>query len=181
MTSTEINDDLRATSRAFFEAQKHKKKPPPQIPIDPKAKEFFIEQTLPVEKKKETDYERSIRKLHSKPENRVSSSKSQKRSSKGVPQLEQQPKQTIEPLIVQSDGDGLVAQFVAKASISKGQLLGQEPVDTTPSRKEYVYWEPLVWPELVPHLRMRMYEVHKLVHSGSSTKRDLYVRSSDER
>ena len=72
-----------------------------------------------------------------------------------VPQLGEQPKQTIPPLQVLSKENEATAQFVEETHLTKGQLK-EVPIHGGSGRKPFVLGEPLMWPELIDMLPMRM-------------------------
>ena len=89
-----------------------------------------------------SDYDRSITKSWEKKSNRRYNQ---------VPQLGEQPKQSVPPLVVLSKEDEATAEFVKEMNLTKTQLLGQEkiPVHQGAGRKPFVLGEPLMWPELI--------------------------------
>ena len=151
--TTAIYED---TVRKWFDDLKERRKPPQKEPVDPVGQKHFIKQCQPVQKERESDYDRSIRKSYSDPKNRVSSGKS-------VTQLGTQSKQTIEPLVVLSKEEIILAEFAAETNLTKAQLQGDHipySDDARPLKKPFVMGEPLIWEELVPYLPTRMYELH---------------------
>ena len=105
------------------------------------------------EKEPESDYDRSLRKSIQK----------RKQGKSTVPQLGQQPNQTLEPLMVQSTQEEAMADFVTGSTLTKGQIQGTEeiPVHEGAQRKKFVIGEPLIWPQLVPLLPTKMWRLHE--------------------
>ena len=99
------------------------------------------------------NYECSITKSYQKKSNR-------RRNQ--VPQLGQQPIQSIPPLQVLSTEDEAVVDFLAETDLTKAQLLGLAdiPKHLGSGRKQFVLGEPLMWPELLDVLPTRMRELH---------------------
>ena len=150
-TPEETDEAVRKEVHDFFK----RTPPPPKEPIDPKVQEFFIKQARPAQKERESDYERSIRKSYQKPQNRVS-------ASRGIPQLGQQPNQKVEPLKVISDKEVMFAKMLAQTDLTKEQMTGKGPrVPKRNGKKRFKLGEPLIWPELLPHLPTRMFELHQ--------------------
>ena len=97
-----------------------------------------------------SDYDRSITKSW------------EKKSNQRVPQLGEQPNQTIPPLVVCSKEDEATIEFVKETNLKKGQLLGDEiPLHPRAGRKPFVMGQPLMWPELIDKLPTRMLELHQ--------------------
>ena len=100
-----------------------------------------------------SDYDRSITKSWEK--------KSNRRENQRVPQLEEQPNKTIPPLLVLSKEDEATAEFVKETNLTKCQLLGDEiPLHPGAGRKPFVMGQPLMWPELIDTLPIRIREFH---------------------
>ena len=105
--------------------------------IDPVAKAHFIKATTkPKEKEKESDYDRQIRKCYSNPKNWLINTKT-------VPQLGEQSKQSIPPLIVpleecldESRDPLTMAGMILQTNLTRAQLLGGGPTEC--SRQEKV-------------------------------------------
>ena len=114
-----------------------------------------------------SDYDRQITKSYGKKSNRRYNQ---------VPQLGEQPNQTIPPLKVFSKKDEAIAEFVVETGLSKTQLLGKEehPIHPGPGSKPFVMREPLMWPELLDMLSMRMHELHRWYMKATS-KGDVMV------
>ena len=68
----------------------------------------------------------------------------------------------VPPLIVLSKEDKATAEFVKETNLTKAQLLGHEkiPVHQGAERNPFVMGEPLMWPELIDTLPIRMREFH---------------------
>jgi len=95
------------------------KKPEPKEPVDPAGKKFFLGiMCQPKQKELLSDYDRSITKSWEKKINR--------QKNQMVPQLGEQPNQTVLPLKVLSKEDEAIAQLVEKTRLTKGQLQGDE-------------------------------------------------------
>lgn len=131
--------------------------------IDPVAKAHFIKHFIKdptKEKERESDYDRQIRKCYSNPKNR-------RINAKTVPQLGEQSKQSIPPLIVpreecpdESRDPLTMAGMILQTDLTRAQLLG-EALQNARGKKKFVLGEPLIWPELLPFLPTRMAELHK--------------------
>ena len=107
----------------------------------------------PKQKELLSDYDHSITKSWEK--------KSNRRKNQTVPQLGEQPNQTVPPLKVLSKEDEATAQFVEETRLTKRQLQGDEiGIHPGASRKLFVMGQPLMWPELIDMLPMRMRELH---------------------
>ena len=65
-----------------------------------------------------SDYDRSITKSWEK--------KSNRRENLRVPQLGEQPKKTVPPLVVHPKEDEATVEFVKETNLTKAQLLGHE-------------------------------------------------------
>ena len=61
-----------------------------------------------------------------------------------------------------SKEDEATAEFVKETNLTKAQLLGDEkiPVLQGAGRKPFVMGEPLMWPELIDTLPIRIREFH---------------------
>ena len=81
------------------------------------------------------------------------------------PSSENNPKNTVPPLVVLSKEDEATVEFVKETNLTKAQLLGHEkiPVHQGAGRKPFVLVEPLMWPELIDTLPTRMCELHQCV------------------
>ncbi|RLN25444.1 transposon protein, putative, CACTA, En/Spm sub-class [Panicum miliaceum] len=101
-----------------------------------------------------SDYECSITKSYQKSSNRRYNQ---------VPQLGEQPNQSIPPLIVLSKENEATTEFVMESALTKAQLLGQVeiPKHQGSERKPFKMDEPLMWSELVEILPTRMWELHR--------------------
>ena len=99
-----------------------------KLEIDSVAKAHFIKHFIKdptKEKERESDYDRQIRKCYSDPKNR-------RINAKIVPQLGEQSKQSIPPLIVPREGcpdesrDPLtMAGMILQTDLTRAQLLGE--------------------------------------------------------
>jgi hypothetical protein len=129
------------------------RKPEPKQPVDPAGQKFFIGICQPKEKERLSDYDRSITKSYQK--------KGTCRST--IPQLGEESHQSIAPLQVLSKEDEATNDFVMETELTKAQLRGEDhiPIHPGAARKKIVLGEPLMWPELVKMLPMRMRELHK--------------------
>ena len=111
------------------------------VPMGPAGKKFFLGIMCQPKQKEITlsDYDRSITKSYEKKGNCLFNK---------VPQLREQPNQTIPPLKVFSKKDEAIAEFVVETGLSKTQLLGKEehPIHPGPGSKPFVMREPLMWP-----------------------------------
>ena len=100
-----------------------------------------------------SDYDRSITKSWEKKSNRRYNQ---------VPQLGEQPKQSVPPLVVLSKEDEATAEFVKETNLTNGQLLGDEILlHLGVGRKPFVMGQPLMWPELIERLPTTMHELHQ--------------------
>ena len=91
------------------------KKPELKEPVEPAGRKFFLGiMCQPKQKELLSDYDRSITKSWEK--------KSNHRKNQTVPQLGEQPNQTVPPLKVLSKEDEATAQFVEESCLTKGQL-----------------------------------------------------------
>ena len=95
------------------------KKPPPKEPVDPTAKKFYLSMMCQPKAPLMSDYDRSITKSWVKKSNRRYNQ---------VPQLSEQPKQSVPPLVVLSKEDEATAEFVKERNLTKAQLRGQEKI-----------------------------------------------------
>jgi hypothetical protein len=131
--------------------------------IDPVAKAHFIKHFIkdPTKgKERESDYDWQIRKCYNNPKNH-------RINAKTIPQLGEQSKQSIPPLIVSREEcpdesrDLLtMAGMILQTDLTTAQLLG-EALQNARDKKKFVLGEPLIWPELRPFLPTRMAELHK--------------------
>ena len=88
------------------------RKPEPKQPVDPSGQKFFLGiMCQPRERDTILHYDRSITKSYEKKGNRRYNQ---------VPQLEEQPNQTIPPLKVLSKEDEATTQFVEETRLTKG-------------------------------------------------------------
>ena len=113
------DEELTAWVPEDMRKQLKPKKPPPKEPVDPAAKKFYLSMMCqPKQKESMSDYDRSITKSWEK--------KSNRQKNQMVPQLREQPNQTVLPLKVLSKEDEAIAQFVEETLLTKGQLQGDE-------------------------------------------------------
>ncbi|CAO2199943.1 unnamed protein product [Urochloa humidicola] len=140
-----------------------------KLEIDPVGKAHFVKECIPKLKKKETDYNRQLRKLYSNPANRITAKliPQLRPKSNPVPQFGEQSKQSIPPLIVhdrdipsESTDPLTLADMVVQTDLTKAQFLGHK-LQETRGKKKFVLGEPLIWPELLKYLPTRMAELHK--------------------
>ena len=108
--------------------------------IDPVAKAHFIKDPTK-EKERESDYDRQIRKCYSNPKNRLINAKT-------VPQLGEQSKQSIPPLIVlreecpdESRDLLTMAGMILQIDLTRAQLLG-EALQNARGKKKFVLGMP---------------------------------------
>ena len=94
-------------------------KPSPKEPVDPAAKKFYLSMMCQPKPPLMSDYDRSITKSWDKRYNQV-------------PQLGEQPKQSVPPLVVLSKEDEATAEFVKEINLTKAQLLVQEKNPDSP-------------------------------------------------
>ena len=94
------------------------------------------------------DYDRQIRKCYSNPKNQLINAKT-------VPQLREQSKQSIPPLIVpreecpnESIDPLTMAGMILQTDLTRAQLLG-EALQNARGKKKFVLGEPLIWLELL--------------------------------
>ena len=115
-----------------------------------------------------SDYDRSITKSWEKKSNRRYNQ---------VPQLSEQPKQSVPDLKVLSKEDEALAQFAAETGLTKAQLEGKEnvPLHEGVGRKPFVLRQPLMWPELIDRLPTRMHELHNWYLKYSSEGNIMFV------
>jgi hypothetical protein len=97
----------------------------------------------------------------------TSNPKNQRINSKTVPQLGEQSKQLIPPLIVpreecpdESRDLLTMAGMILQTHLTIAQLIG-EALQNARGKKKFVLGEPLIWPELRPFLPTRMTKLHK--------------------
>ena len=152
--------------------------PPPKEKVSEHVVDHFIRMAkAPAPKPVDSDYERQIRKAHGaqqKKESRSSSSQAAgKKCGKTVPQLGEQAVQSIPPLIVPTHASNGADQLVitdehrrqaAELGITVYQLLEIEPMDTLREediKRKYPRGQPMVKPEEVKLLSMRMYQLHE--------------------
>lgn len=159
MTDEELAESVRQYNKEFFAPRK----PEPKQPMDPAAKKFFVSQMKPVQKAKDSDYERQIKKSYSNPENRKS-------NAKKIPQLGEQAKQSVPPLKVLSKDEQLMADFVLTTGLTREQILGA-PIEPHQGggRKKFVLGEPLMWPELIRLLPTRMRQFYEWYMKASAS------------
>ena len=76
----------------------------------------------------------------------------------------------IPPLKVLSKEDEAIAKFVVETGLLKAQLLGKEkaPIHPGLGPKPFVMGGPLMWPELLDMLPMRMCELHRWYMKATS-------------
>jgi hypothetical protein len=75
----------------------------------------------------------------------------------------------VPPLKVLSKEDEVTAQFVEETRLTKGQLQGDEiAIHPGAGRKLFVMGQPLMWPELIDMLPMRMHELHQWYMKASA-------------
>ena len=92
--------------------------------MDPAGKKFFLGiMWQPKEKETLSDYDRSITKSYEKKGNHRYNQ---------IPQLREQPNQTIPPFKVLWKEDEAIVEFVVESGLSKDQLLGK---DKTPNHE----------------------------------------------
>ena len=151
MTAKELTTHVEKDVRDHFKP----KKPLPKKPVDPAAKKFFLSMMCQPKPPLMSDYDHSITKSWEK--------KSNRRENQRVPQLGEQSKKTVPPLVVLSKEDEGTVEFIKETNLTKSQLLGREkiPVHQGAGRKPFVTGEPLMWPELIDTLPTRMHEFHK--------------------
>ena len=96
-----------------------------------------------------------------------SNPKNRRLNAKTIPQLGEQSKQSIPPLIVpreecpdESRDPLTMAGMILQTDLTRAQLLG-EALQNARGKKKFVLGEPLIWPELLPFLPTRMAELHK--------------------
>jgi hypothetical protein len=77
----------------------------------------------PREKETQSDYDHSITKSYEKKSNR---------RGKIIPQLGEQPQQSIPSLQVLSKEDKVMAEFVVETKLTKAQLRGEVPIPIHP-------------------------------------------------
>ena len=132
--------------------------------MDPAAKKFFVSQIKPVQKARDSDYERQIKKSDSHPEKRKS-------SAKKVPQLGDQAEQSVPPLNVLSTDEQQIEDFVRASGLTREQLFGEAPIERHEERgrKKFVLGEPLMWPELIRELPTRMHQFHQWYMKASAS------------
>ena len=99
------------------------KKPSPKEPVDPVGKKFYLSLMCLPKPPLMSDYDHSITKSWEKKSNRRYNQ---------VPQLSEQPKQSVPPLVVLSKEDEATAEFVKETNLTKAQLLGQEKIPGSP-------------------------------------------------
>ena len=124
-------EELTAWVQKDVHEQLKPKKPQPKEPVDPAAKKFYLSMMCQPKPPLMSDYDRSITKSWEKKSNRRYNQ---------VPQLGEQPKQSVPPLVVLSKEDEATAKFVKETNLTKAQLLGQEkiPVHQGVGRKPFV-------------------------------------------
>ncbi|XP_066160118.1 uncharacterized protein [Oryza sativa Japonica Group] len=114
-----------------------------------------------------SDYERTLKK--------ASSGK-----SKPVPQLGEQPKQEIEPLV--TGKEMTIEQFITDTGLTTDQLLGVAPIEKAEVKYMYELGKPLVKPELLQSLPTQMYKFHQLYMEMSAAGREMIgarIRDTD--
>jgi len=131
------------------------KKLEPKEPVDPAGKKFYLSMMCqPKQKELMSDYDRSITKSWEKKSNRW--------KNQTIPQLGEQPNQTVPPLKVLSKEDEATSQFVEEMHLTKGQLQGDEiAIHPGAGRKPFLMGQPLMCSELIDMLPMRMCELHQ--------------------
>jgi len=128
------------------------RKPEPKQLVDPVGKKLFISMCQRKEKQRFSEYDHSITMSYEK--------KGTHRSS--IPHLRKQSQQLIPPLQVLSKENVAMADFVVDMTLTKDQLRGRIMSRFTQGRqKTIVLKEPLMWPEFLKMLPMRMYELHQ--------------------
>jgi hypothetical protein len=150
MTKEELNEHMKKEVQEQFVPRKSK----PKQPVNPAGQKFFVTIYQLREKETLSDYDCSIAKSYQKKSNcRV----------KIIPQLGEQPQQSIPPLQVLSKEDEATAEFVVETKLTKAQLRGEVPIPIHPGagKKTICNGEPLMWPELLNMLPTRMRELHE--------------------
>ena len=110
-------EELDAWVQEDVRKQLKPKKPPPKEPVDPAAKKFFLSMMCQPKPPLMSDYDHLITKSWEK--------KSNQRYNQ-VPQLGEQSKKMVPPLVVLLKEDEATAEFVKETNLTKAQLLGQE-------------------------------------------------------
>ena len=154
MTPEELQAASDATVAKYFADIREARKPKKKKPLGPEEKKMLKNLSNPlIEKERESDYDRSLRKSLQKRKQGVST----------VPQLGEQPNQTVEPLIVQSTQDEEMAEFLLGTTLTKGQIQGTEKIliHEGAQKKNFALGEPLIWPELVSLLPTKMWKLHE--------------------
>jgi hypothetical protein len=132
--------------------------------MDSVGQKFFIGICQPREKERLSDYDYLIIKSYQKKGNRRST----------IPQLGEQSQQSIPPLEVLSKENESIADFVVETKLTKAQLQGEDniPIHPRQPEKRIILGEPLMWPELVKLLPMRMRQLHEC-YMRTSTDGDI--------
>lgn len=181
----EVEEEEIDPVRQFFEDIKRKRdEKNKKLEVDPVGKAFFIKETTRPKPPPISDYDRQLRKSYKDPANRVVNAKAK---GKSIPQLGQQSKQTIEPLIVprqeepnMSQDPITMADMVLQTNLTYPQLLGRALQEAL-GKKKFKLGEPLVWPQLIKYLPTRMFELHKWYAVQSQNGLEMFpARIKDE-
>nr|ABA98126.1 transposon protein, putative, CACTA, En/Spm sub-class [Oryza sativa Japonica Group] len=161
-------EELDAYVASEVKRQFKPRSPEKKIPIDPSVRNFFRGMSASVKEAiKLSDYERTLKK--------ASSGK-----SKPVPQLGEQPKQEIEPLV--TGKEMTIEQFITDTGLTTDQLLGVAPIEKAEVKYMYELGKPLVKPELLQSLPTQMYKFHQLYMEMSAAGREMIgarIRDTD--
>ena len=148
--------------------------PEKKISIAPEVQDHFIKMAEPGKPVEVSDYDRTLRKaLKAKP--------SAVKCGKEVPQLGQQPRQEVEPLVVEP-AQLEICNFLKDTGLSMEQLLEDAPIETAPVMYTFKLGEPLVTPDKIRELPTQMYRFHQWYMDKSAMGREMFgarVRNSD--
>nr|CAE04200.2 OSJNBa0011E07.9 [Oryza sativa Japonica Group] len=170
LTPEELDEAVRAEVREQLKPRSPEKK----IPIAPEVRDHFIKMAEPGKPVEVSDYDRSLRKaLKAKP--------SAVKCGKEVPQLGQQPRQEVEPLVVEP-AQLEICNFLKDTGLSMEQLLEDAPIETAPVMYTFKLGEPLVTPDKIREVPTQMYRFHQWYMDKSAMGREMFgarVRNSD--
>ena len=162
LTPEELDEAVRAEVREQLRPRNPEKK----IPIAPEVQDHFIKMAEPGKPVEVSDYDRTLRKaLKAKP--------SAVKCGKEVPQLGQQPRQEVEPLVVEP-AQLEICNFLKDTGLSMEQLLADTPIETAPVMYTFKLGEPLVTPDKIRELPTQMYRFHQWYMDKSGMGRQMF-------
>jgi hypothetical protein len=176
-TDEELDASVRADVQRQMASWGKSKKPasPPKVPIAPEVKKHFknmLEMPSQVQLNLPSDYEHGLLKVHAKA----------KKAGRTIPQLGQQTKQSIPPLVVvpavafpSEQINMSEAEKVAKAcGMTVDQILSgrDEGFQIAAEVWKYEPGKPLIRPELIGSLTVHMRQLHEWYMQVSARRQD---------